>query len=126
MTGSGFRGVGIPDCVADARATARQVAEWLDQTDMTAAVARLRRCSRAGARSPRRAAQSQSPCPTSLKLLAGDQGRRHGPAGRLGRRRPLPARDGRHQHAKRALEIGGANGYSAIWIGLGLRQTGGT
>jgi len=28
--------------------------------------------------------------------------------------------------AKRALEIGAANGYSAIWIGLGLRQTGGT
>jgi caffeoyl-CoA O-methyltransferase len=28
--------------------------------------------------------------------------------------------------AKSALEIGGANGYSAIWIGLGLRQTGGT
>ena len=27
--------------------------------------------------------------------------------------------------AKRALEIGGANGYSAIWIGLGLKQTGG-
>src|SRR5204863_8708491 len=27
--------------------------------------------------------------------------------------------------AKSALEIGGANGYSAIWIGLGLRQTGG-
>ncbi len=27
--------------------------------------------------------------------------------------------------AMRALEIGGANGYSAIWIGLGLRQTGG-
>jgi predicted O-methyltransferase YrrM len=27
--------------------------------------------------------------------------------------------------AKRALEIGGANGYSAIWIGLGLRDTGG-
>lgn len=27
--------------------------------------------------------------------------------------------------AKRALEIGSANGYSAIWIGLGLRQTGG-
>jgi predicted O-methyltransferase YrrM len=25
----------------------------------------------------------------------------------------------------RALEIGGANGYSAIWIGLGLRETGG-
>ena len=27
--------------------------------------------------------------------------------------------------AKRALEIGGAAGYSAIWIGLGLRETGG-
>ena len=28
--------------------------------------------------------------------------------------------------ASRALEIGGANGYSAIWIGLGLRDSGGT
>jgi len=27
--------------------------------------------------------------------------------------------------ARRALEIGGAKGYSAIWIGLGLRETGG-
>ena len=27
--------------------------------------------------------------------------------------------------AKRVLEIGGAYGYSTIWIGLGLRQTGG-
>ncbi len=27
--------------------------------------------------------------------------------------------------ARHALEIGAANGYSAIWIGLGLRQTGG-
>lgn len=27
--------------------------------------------------------------------------------------------------AKRALEIGSANGYSAIWIALGLRETGG-
>lgn len=27
--------------------------------------------------------------------------------------------------AKRALEIGAADGYSAIWIGLGLRETGG-
>jgi len=26
---------------------------------------------------------------------------------------------------QRALEIGGASGYSAIWIGLGLRETGG-
>jgi oxygen-dependent protoporphyrinogen oxidase len=29
LTGSGLRGVGIPDCIADARATARQVTEWL-------------------------------------------------------------------------------------------------
>jgi caffeoyl-CoA O-methyltransferase len=27
--------------------------------------------------------------------------------------------------AKHALEIGGASGYSAIWIGIGLRETGG-
>jgi caffeoyl-CoA O-methyltransferase len=27
--------------------------------------------------------------------------------------------------AKRALEIGAASGYSAIWIGMGLRETGG-
>jgi predicted O-methyltransferase YrrM len=27
--------------------------------------------------------------------------------------------------SRRALEIGAADGYSAIWIGLGLRQTGG-
>jgi protoporphyrinogen/coproporphyrinogen III oxidase len=30
VTGSGFRGVGVPDCVADARTTAGQVAAWLD------------------------------------------------------------------------------------------------
>ncbi|RPJ76667.1 MAG: hypothetical protein EHM24_01765 [Acidobacteria bacterium] len=30
-----------------------------------------------------------------------------------------------NNRTKRALEIGGANGYSAIWIGLGLRETGG-
>ncbi len=29
ITGSGFRGVGIPDCVADGRKTADQVAAWL-------------------------------------------------------------------------------------------------
>jgi oxygen-dependent protoporphyrinogen oxidase len=29
VTGSGFRGVGIPDCVADARSTARKVSECL-------------------------------------------------------------------------------------------------
>jgi oxygen-dependent protoporphyrinogen oxidase len=29
VTGSGFRGVGIPDCIADGRATAQQVLRWL-------------------------------------------------------------------------------------------------
>ena len=29
LTGSGYRGVGIPDCVADGRATAKQVCAWL-------------------------------------------------------------------------------------------------
>jgi caffeoyl-CoA O-methyltransferase len=28
--------------------------------------------------------------------------------------------------ARRALEIGGASGYSAIWMGMALRETGGT
>jgi oxygen-dependent protoporphyrinogen oxidase len=31
VTGSGFRGVGIPDCIADARSTARRAADWLAQ-----------------------------------------------------------------------------------------------
>jgi oxygen-dependent protoporphyrinogen oxidase len=29
LTGSGFRGAGIPDCIADGRATAGEVCEWL-------------------------------------------------------------------------------------------------
>jgi oxygen-dependent protoporphyrinogen oxidase len=35
ITGSGFRGVGIPDCVADGRATAAHVAEWLGAVTTT-------------------------------------------------------------------------------------------
>jgi len=31
LTGSGFRGVGIPDCIADARRTAVGVADWLTE-----------------------------------------------------------------------------------------------
>jgi protoporphyrinogen/coproporphyrinogen III oxidase len=31
VTGSGFRGVGIPDCIADGRATAKAVVRWLQQ-----------------------------------------------------------------------------------------------
>ena len=44
----------------------------------------------------------------------------------------ISAEDGRFlrlliatSNTKHALEIGSANGYSAIWIGLGLRETGG-
>jgi oxygen-dependent protoporphyrinogen oxidase len=33
VTGSGFRGVGIPDCVADGRATAKQVAAWINSSE---------------------------------------------------------------------------------------------
>jgi protoporphyrinogen/coproporphyrinogen III oxidase len=31
VTGSGFRGVGIPDCVADGRSTAFRVSDWLEK-----------------------------------------------------------------------------------------------
>jgi oxygen-dependent protoporphyrinogen oxidase len=31
VTGSGFRGVGIPDCIADGRATARRISQWLQE-----------------------------------------------------------------------------------------------
>ena len=34
VTGSGFRGVGIPDCVADGRATAKRVAAWLQDRNL--------------------------------------------------------------------------------------------
>jgi oxygen-dependent protoporphyrinogen oxidase len=36
VTGSGFRGVGIPDCVADGRATAKGVDEWLKKNVVAA------------------------------------------------------------------------------------------
>jgi len=35
VTGSGFRGVGIPDCVADGRATAKQIDAWLNAASAT-------------------------------------------------------------------------------------------
>jgi oxygen-dependent protoporphyrinogen oxidase len=41
LTGSGFRGVGIPDCVADARATAVKVVEWLKSSTVKSATAEL-------------------------------------------------------------------------------------
>jgi predicted O-methyltransferase YrrM len=70
------------------------------------------------------AAQAQLPADVT-KLLAAI---RAADAGQLA----ISEEDGRFlrvlvasSNAKRALEIGAAHGYSAIWIGLGLRQTGG-
>jgi predicted O-methyltransferase YrrM len=70
------------------------------------------------------AAQSQVP-PDILKLLAGIKA---ADTGQLA----VSEEDGRFlrvlaatSNAKRALVIGAAHGYSAIWIGLALRQTGG-
>jgi oxygen-dependent protoporphyrinogen oxidase len=37
VTGSGFRGVGIPDCVADGRATAAQAVQWLTRSSAQSA-----------------------------------------------------------------------------------------
>ena len=59
-------------------------------------------------------------------VLADIKAQRQGAAGRLRGRRALSPRADRLARAKRALEIGGASGYSAIWIGMGLRETGGT
>jgi caffeoyl-CoA O-methyltransferase len=70
------------------------------------------------------AAQSQVP-PDILRLLAEIKA---ADTGQLA----VSEEDGRFlrvlaatTNAKRALEIGAAHGYSAIWIGLALRQTGG-
>jgi predicted O-methyltransferase YrrM len=73
------------------------------------------------------AAQTPAPAQPNLpKILADIKAR---DAGQLA----VSEEDGRFlrvliatSKAKRALEIGGASGYSAIWIGMGLRETGGT
>ena len=69
---------------------------------------------------------AQSPVPPSIALLLASI--KKADAGQLS----VSEEDGRFMRVlvsshgvKRALEIGGANGYSAIWIGLGLRETGG-
>ena len=46
VTGSGFRGVGIPDCIADGKKTARQVADWLRNQDAIKETTDIRRSSR--------------------------------------------------------------------------------
>jgi predicted O-methyltransferase YrrM len=73
----------------------------------------------------RAAAQAQSPAPDVVKVLqeikAADKDQM-----------AVSEEDGRFlqvmvvtRGARRVLEIGTADGYSAIWIGLGLRETGG-
>jgi predicted O-methyltransferase YrrM len=78
------------------------------------------------ARQPAAVAQRSTPSPELTGLLADI---RRADTDRLA----VSEEDGRFlrlmvttSRATRALEIGGASGYSAIWIGLGLRQTGGT
>jgi protoporphyrinogen/coproporphyrinogen III oxidase len=46
ITGSGFRGAGIPDCVADGRKTAAQVDDVLKKQDMVTETTEIRRSSR--------------------------------------------------------------------------------
>jgi protoporphyrinogen/coproporphyrinogen III oxidase len=46
VTGSGFRGVGIPDCVADGLKTAAQVGDLLKKQDMVTETTEIRRSSR--------------------------------------------------------------------------------
>jgi oxygen-dependent protoporphyrinogen oxidase len=43
VTGSGFRGVGIPDCIADGRSTARSVVAWLQEQRTVEATDQKRR-----------------------------------------------------------------------------------
>jgi predicted O-methyltransferase YrrM len=69
---------------------------------------------------------AQSPVPTGIADLLASIKKKD--AGQLS----VSEEDGRFMRVlvashgvRRALEIGGASGYSAIWIGLGLRETGG-
>ena len=69
--------------------------------------------------------RAQVPSPEVAKILASIKA---GDTGQLS----VSEEDGRFMRvlvatsgAKRALEIGAAQGYSAIWIGLALRETGG-
>jgi len=79
----------------------------------------LAACARAG---PAATVQTSDPLPVLEAIRAADTGAL-----------AVSAEDGRFlrvlvaaRGATRALEIGSASGYSAIWIGLGLRETGGT
>jgi caffeoyl-CoA O-methyltransferase len=72
-----------------------------------------------------KAAVGNAPAPALQKLLASIRGADKGQLA-------VSEEDGRFlrtlvasTNARRVLEIGAASGYSGIWIGLGLRETGG-
>ena len=136
VAGSGFESIGIPDCVPNGRARGRRRRLRYDGTvirckdasmiDSVVVVADDRGSSLV----PAAHAQAQpAPDPVSdpapSKLLAEIKGRTRdssrSPRRTGGSCACMVASSG----AKRALEIGGASGYSAIWIGMGLRATGG-
>ena len=84
-----------------------------------------RAASQASPATPETARGASDVTPALVKLL---EEIRDKDAGRLA----VSEEDGRFlrlmvasSRAKRVLEIGGASGYSGIWIGLGLRDTGG-
>ena len=110
--------------MADGRATARKVSTWLASLRsgvvvisvlcLSPAAARRASAERSSTLSPdlTKLLQQIKAADTDLLAVSEEDGRFL---------RVMVASSG----ATRALEIGGANGYSAIWIGLGLRQTGG-
>ena len=123
MTGSGLRGVGISDCVADARATARKVSEWRRSHSVTlrraacllvaAAVATSAVTGRAQARQSR-----PDPPADIVKLPSTIRPPTEGNS--LSRRRTDDscACSSRPATPEHALEIGSAYGYNRHWIGL--------
>ncbi len=117
VTGSGFRSIGIPDCVADARAVAGKAgtASRMKRNIVGILVAL------AAASVVLVQAQSADHARLLKEIKQRDKGQL-----------AVSEEDGRFLRlmiasggAKRALEIGGASGYSAIWMGLALRETGG-
>ncbi len=145
VAGSGFRAVGIPDCVGDARTVAAQAVsfvrelarrpdhqvegdigrQWgIEDEGLLRNGAPGGNCRRGGARSLVVSVSAQQ-APDLHKILADIRAKDNGQLA-------VSEEDGRFlrlliasAQRKRALEIGGASGYSAIWMAQGLRETGG-
>ena len=134
--------IGVPDCVADGRAAApprrRDYVGLRSKRDDAARVLRIMahagiarslalrvRIAIALAVAARADASTHAQSPEVQKVLADIKAQDKGQLA-------VSEEDGRFlrvliatSKAKRALEIGGASGYSAIWMGMGLRETGG-